>query len=201
MKRYQLFGLTGQTGAGKSAVSRYFASHGFGVIDADAAARAVVQPGTPCLQAIAEQFGREMLLPDGTLNRRKVADLIFHDADAKQRYEALIFPFITTYIRNAAQELAENGHSGILLDAPTLFESGIDRDCVKIIAVTAPPELRMSRIMARDGISAEHALARMQAQHTEDFFRLHADYVICNDGTEEQLAAKCQTAIQFVMRN
>ena len=193
-------GLTGQTGAGKSAVSRWFAAHGCGVIDADAAARAVVQKGMPCLDDIVKLFGEEVLLPDGTLNRRAVAGLIFQDSDAKKRYEAVIFPYITAYIRSLTETLTAEGRRVILLDAPTLFESGIDRDCARIIAVTAPAELRKARIIARDNISEEHAAMRMQAQHTEEFFREHADFVICNDGTEEQLFSRCQAVFDTLLK-
>ena len=201
MKNCVIIGLTGQTGAGKSAVSRWFAEQGCGVIDADAAARAVVQKGMPCLAEIAEQFGAQMLLPDGSLNRRAVAELIFHDSDAKKRYEALIFPYITAYIRSLTETLAGEGKRIILLDAPTLFESGIDKDCAKIIAVTAPVALRLERITARDNISPEHARMRMQAQLSEEFFRGHADAVICNDGSEEQLFTRCQAVLNEIVES
>ena len=90
-----LIGLTGQTGAGKTTVSAMLREEGFAVINADDAARAVVEPGTPCLRAVRRVFGDGILLPDGRMNRKAVAAMIFGDPAARQRYEAIIYPYIT----------------------------------------------------------------------------------------------------------
>lgn len=191
------FGLTGQTGAGKTTVSRLLAEE-FPVIDADIVAREVVGKGAPCLRALGELFGGDILTESGELNRSAAAALIFGNPAAKARYEAAIYPYITENVRRKVQALAEQGHTAVILDAPTLFESGIAQFCDKIIAVTAPEETRMRRIMARDNLSPERAAQRMHAQHTEEFFRTHADAIISNNGTPEQLTSAVGEALAIL---
>ena len=191
-----LIGLTGQTGAGKTTVSALFAANGFAVINADETARAVAAPGTPCLAALRQVFGSAILHPDGSMNRPAVAGLIYSDADARARYQAIIFPYITQSIRQQAQALAAAGHPLILLDAPTLFESGIDRFCERIVSVIADRACRIRRIMQRDGLTQLQAQQRVNAQHTEDFFRTHSHAVIENNGTGEALAAAASAVIE-----
>ncbi len=190
-----LVGLTGQTGAGKTTVSGVFAAHGFAVINADIVAREVVQPGSACLAEIAVAFGKSLLLSDGTLDRKQTAKLIFSDAEAKKRYESIIFPHITKAVFNAIDACAAEGIHRILLDAPTLFESGLHTACDYVVSVVADETDRLQRIMQRDGITAEAAASRMASQHTEDYFRSHADAVLKNHGTVSDLIAQAETLI------
>ncbi|MBR4201671.1 MAG: aminopeptidase [Oscillospiraceae bacterium] len=195
---YYLAGLTGQTGAGKTTVSRLLAAEGISVINADEAARAVVQPGTPCLRALLRLFGSGILLPDGQMNRKAVAAMIFGDSAARQRYEAVIYPYITKYILQTAEQLAAEGARIILLDAPTLFESGIDRFCQSIVSVIASPECRKQRILDRDRLTEAEAARRMNAQHSEEFFRAHSDAVIENNGSPAALPQQVQEAARYL---
>jgi len=182
-----LVGLTGQTGAGKTTVSKLLCAQGFPVIDADAAAHAVTERGHPCLQAIRSVFGDALLQRDGSMNRKAVAAMIFGNNDAKARYEAVIYPYITQQIRMQLHMLAQQGAETVILDAPTLFESGIDKMCQCIVSVVARPDVRKMRILARDDLSPAQADARMQAQHSEDFFRAHSDAIIENNENTEKL--------------
>lgn len=191
-----LVGLTGQTGAGKTTVSRILESDDIAIINADTVARQVVEKGAPCLEALYRVFGDAILLPDGQLNRKAVAKLIFENEEARAHYQALIFPYITRAIRQQTEQLAAQGFRIILLDAPTLFESGIYRFCHAVISVIAPQEIRKSRIMQRDRLTEAQALQRMNAQHSERFFRSHSDAVIENNGTEAVL----YTAVRHIIR-
>ena len=182
-----LIGLTGQTGAGKTTVSRLFAEQGIAVINADAVAREVVQPGHPCLRALAKVCGNRILQPDGQLDRKATAALIFSDTQAKQRYLAVMYPYITAAVREQIAALTAAGNQTVLLDAPTLFESGLDRFCNMVISVTADRESRKARIIARDTLTEDQAEQRMNAQHTEEFFRAHSDAVIENNGDPDTL--------------
>ena len=182
-----LIGLTGQTGAGKTTVSRLFAEQGIAVINADAVAREVVQPGHPCLRALAKVCGNRILQPDGQLDRKATAALIFSDTQAKQRYLAVMYPYITAAVREQIAALTAAGNRTVLLDAPTLFESGLDRFCNMVISVTADRESRKARIIARDTLTEDQAEQRMNAQHTEEFFRAHSDAVIENNGDPDVL--------------
>ena len=187
MKGIYTVGLTGQTGAGKTTVSRLFAENGFAVINADETARAVVAAGSPCLAALHQVFGNAILQPDGSMNRRAAAALIFGNPEARARYQAIIYPYITQSIRQQTEHLAHTGHPLVLLDAPTLFESGIHRFCGSIVSVIAERQLRKARILARDALSDEQAEQRINAQHDDAFFRANSDAVIENNGSEEQL--------------
>ena len=182
-------GLTGQTGAGKSTVSKVFVEHDFLLIDADKISREVVEPGRPCLDEIFDYFGDVIRNPDGTLNRKALAGIVFKDKKKRESLNSICYPFITEEILQRISQYAETEGQFVLLDAPTLFESRASDFCDMIISVVAPPEIRCERIMNRDGISKEAALDRMSAQLEESFFIRHSDYVIHNQDDLEQLIA------------
>lgn len=182
-----LIGLTGQTGAGKTTVSQMLHDQGFAVVNADLASHAVTEAGHPCLKALINVFGKRILNSDDTMNRKAVAAMIFGDPEVKARYEAVIYPYITQHIRSSLAALSVGGSHAAILDAPTLFESGLYRFCRKILSVVASPEIRKQRITDRDGLSAEHAELRMGAQFPESYFRDHSDYVIENNGDTSSL--------------
>ncbi len=176
-------GLTGQTGAGKSTVSGVFSENGFAVINADLVARKVVEKGEKCLSEIQDFFGRSVINPDGTLNRKALGDIVFSDKGKLEMLSTITYPYITEEILNQIRIHSENGEKLILLDAPTLFESRADDFCDIIISVISDPALREKRIMQRDNLSADQARKRMNSQLDEDFFVRHSDYIIENNGT------------------
>lgn len=178
-------GLTGQTGAGKSTVSRVFAENGFSVINADMVARQVMERGSPCLTEVALTFGSGVLSSDGSLDRKTLAGIVFSDRSELQKLNNITYPYITREILRQIRAF-----SGlILLDAPTLFESGADKFCNIIVSVIADAEIRMERIIARDGLTPEQALNRMNSQLEEEYFIGHSDYTIKNNGTTENVLA------------
>ena len=178
-------GLTGQTGAGKSTVSKVFADNGFAIIDADKVARTVVEKGSPCLAEISDFFGEGILRADATLDRRALAAIVFSDKTKLDSLNTIIYPYITGEILRQIREHSSNGEKLILLDAPTLFESRADDFCEIIISVLADPELRENRITVRDGLTSDEARKRMNSQLDEEFFRSHSDYIISNNGSLE----------------
>jgi len=179
-------GLTGQTGAGKSSVSKVFAEKGFSVIDADICARIVVEKGKPCLEKIKKYFGNEVIAPDGTLFRRKLGNIVFSNREKLEALNNIIYPAITQEITNQIENYYAQGKKFILLDAPTLFESNTDKLCDIIISVIADPDIRLKRIIKRDGISETQARNRMNSQHSQNFFIRNSDYYISNNGSLEQ---------------
>ncbi len=181
-------GLTGQTGAGKTTVSRIFTEHDFMPIDADQVSREVVQPGMPCLNEIFDYFGECVRNPDGTLNRKVLAKIVFTDKRRLESLNSICYPFITEEIFRQINDFAAQGKRYILLDAPTLFESRASDFCDMIISVVASPEIRCARIMTRDAMTEQAARERMDSQLDEAFFIQHSDYVIHNNGNLEQLA-------------
>lgn len=188
-------GLTGQTGAGKSLVSSLFREAGLTVIDCDRVSRTVTEKGKPALAAIADAFSPAILTDSGELDRKALGALVFNDGDALLKLNRTIFPFIIDHIADTCKALEAAGETLVILDAPTLFESGVDKYCTQILGVCADKETRKVRIMARDNLTEEEALARMNSQHSEDFFRTHCRAVIENDGDEASLRHQVENAI------
>ena len=187
-----MIGLTGQSGAGKTTVSRVFSQNGFAVIDADIISREVTEKGQPCLTELSEAFGSDIINPDGTLNRKRLGSIVFFDREKLRQLNGIIYPYIIYRIISRIDELSEEGRELILLDAPTLFEANADDLCDLIISVTADESIRMSRIIARDGITPEAAKKRFESQYSEHFFVNHSDFVIINNKTPDVLAAKAE---------
>lgn len=178
-------GLTGQTGAGKSTVSHIFAENGFSIINADIVARQVMEKGSPCLVEVAETFGIDILNADGSLDRKKLAGMVFTDKAKLETLNTITYPYITREILRQINVLSDNGKKFILLDAPTLFESRADDFCEIIISVLADAGIRKQRIITRDNLTPEQAQNRMNSQLSEEFFISRSDYTINNNGSPE----------------
>ncbi len=188
-----VIGLTGQTGAGKTTVSDYLRENGVTVIDADQVARRVVESGSACIADIALEFGCEYINADGTLNRRKMARAAFSDRETLKKLNAVMFPYIIDELHEEIAQLKQEKGGLLVLDAPTLFESGADRECDYVISVTASPEERKRRIMVRDGLTEEEARERINAQHDEEYYRSRSWKVLENDGGVDAL--KTETSV------
>lgn len=180
MGRLYVVGLTGPTGAGKTTVSRFLAQNGYPVIDADIVAREAVLPNTRCLQEIRQTFGEAVIHPDGSLNRRALGDIVFADNIRLKQLEQILYPGIIARIDDRLKQYRQDGVPVVILDAPTLFESGADSMCGRIIVVMAPRKTRIARIMARDNLSEKQAMERITAQHNDAFYLDRADYVVDN---------------------
>lgn len=179
-------GLTGQTGAGKTSVSQVFSQKGFKVINADEISRKVVERGKPCLKELQSLFGNNIINADETLNRSKLAEIVFSDRNKLDLLNSIIYPYITAEILEAIKKYSNSGNKLILLDAPTLFESKADNFCDIIVSVVSDKKNRLKRIMKRDNITKEAAENRMNSQLEEEFFRKNSDYIIENNGDEQE---------------
>ena len=188
-----IVGLTGQTGAGKSTVSDYLRENGVVVIDADKIAREVVETGSACIADIALEFGCEYINMDGTLNRKKMARTVFNDKEKLKKLNNLMFPYIIDSIRRELKRLREQQEGIIVLDAPTLFESGADRECDRVVSVTADVQSRKERIIRRDKLTEEEADERIQAQHDEEYYKSRSWQGLENNGSIDEL--KNQTSV------
>jgi dephospho-CoA kinase len=178
-------GLTGGIGSGKSAVSERLAALGAVVIDADKAARAVVEPGTPGLTRIAEAFGPGVLGEDGSLDRVKLAGIVFGDDAARTRLNAIVHPLVQEHMRAAEEAATTAGGPGAVIvhDIPLLAEGGRSAGFDLVIVVDAPPEVQVERLVGQRGMAADQARARMAAQATREQRLAIADIVIDNSGT------------------
>jgi len=185
-----VLGLTGQTGAGKSTLCQYLKQNGCSIIDADQVARTVVEKGSACIADVILEFGVEYLTIDGNLNRRKLAECVFTDKAKLKKLNDIMFPYIVAKIKDNIEQAKENSEGIIVLDAPTLFESGCDKFCDKVISVVSSQGARCARIIERDGLTEEEAMHRIQAQHSEDFYMERSWMVLKNDGTVSELQAQ-----------
>ena len=172
-------GVCGQTGAGKSTVCALLAEQGAVIVDTDRIAREVVAPGSPVLRALADAFGGEILLPDGSLYRAALAKLAFRSQETARRLSAITHPAIIEITKMRVKEAHAAGKTAVI-DAPLLFTAGLDQLCDVTVKVTAPLDVRIGRITARDGISEEDAAKRIAAQAEEDALSEKADVKIRN---------------------
>ena len=182
-----IIGLTGQTGAGKSTLSGMFAGRGVPVINADAVARETMEHSRACLMDLVLEFSTEVIHPDATLNREKLAEIGFSDRAKLKRLNEITYPYIIAAIMRKIEEISASGAPMLLLDAPTLFESGLDKKCDWIVAVTADREVRLRRIIARDVMTEEAAERRVSAQNRDGFYTSRADDILTNDGDQDEL--------------
>ena len=185
----KLFGLTGGIGSGKSTIAAMIREQGIPVIDADAVAREVVLPGQPALAEIAAAWP-EVIAADGTLDRKRLAEIVFADKAAQARLEAITHPRIRARIAEQAASLAEAGHALAFLEAPLLVESGVHRELDGLLVVAASEATQVARVMARDRGSRESVLLRLAAQlPLADKIRV-ADHVLENDGSLAEARAR-----------
>ena len=183
-----VIGLTGPTGAGKGAVAAIFERYGISVINADRVYHELITPPSSCLQELAETFGKDILLPDGSLNRRVLGDIVFSDPAARERLNTITHRYVMEEVKTRMERFRREGIPVAVLDAPQLFEAGADKACGTIISVLADRRLRLERIVARDNIEPDAAMRRILAQKSDEFFKTHSDYIIENNGATEALA-------------
>ncbi|MFG2893326.1 dephospho-CoA kinase [Streptomyces sp. NPDC048248] len=178
-------GLTGGIGAGKSEVSRLLASYGAVIVDADRIAREVVEPGTPGLAAIVEEFGDDVLTPEGMLDRPKLGGIVFADPEKLKALNAIVHPLVG--VRSAELEAAAGPGAVVVHDVPLLTENGLAPLYDLVVVVDAAPETQLDRLVRLRGMSEDEAKSRMAAQATREQRLAVADHVIDNDGPLESL--------------
>ena len=182
-------GLTGGIGSGKSTVSERLAALGAVILDADKAARAVVEPGTPGLAQIAESFGPGVLAPDGSLDRAKLADIVFADESALAKLNAITHPLIRDHIQAAEEAAIQAGPDDLVLvhDIALLAEWGRAKEFDLVIVVDVPTEIQVERLTRQRGMPEDQARARIAAQATREQRRAIADIIIDNSGPRSDL--------------
>ncbi|MFI0152828.1 dephospho-CoA kinase [Streptomyces lydicus] len=178
-------GLTGGIGAGKSEVSRLLGSYGAVVVDADKIAREVVEPGTPGLAAVVEEFGENVLTPDGTLDRPKLGGIVFNDPEKLKALNAIVHPLVGA--RSAELEASAGPDAVVVHDVPLLTENGLAPLYDTVVVVDAAPQTQLDRLVRLRGMAEDEAKSRMAAQATREQRLAIADLVIDNDGPLEAL--------------
>lgn len=178
-----LVGLTGGIGSGKSTVSKMFADLGAELIDFDLLAKEVVRPGQPALEEIVKHFGKTVLQENGELNRKKLGAQVFASKKKRQMLEKIVHPRIEQeFVLKFENILSKNPCATIIADVPLLIEANLHDFFQKIILVYAPREVQLQRVINRDGLSQEEALARISAQLPMKEKKKYANYLINNQG-------------------
>lgn len=175
-----VYGLTGKTGAGKSTVARYLKEKGFYVIDGDVIARQITDKGKPALRELCIFFGEDILLPDGSLNRRELAKRAFANRESTEKLNAITHPKIYDECLEEIKRAQSLGFENAVIDAAALLESTCKGLCQRIIVVTSPAEIRLQRILERDDITVQEAERRMSAQREDEYYFSQADIIIRN---------------------
>jgi dephospho-CoA kinase len=184
-------GLTGGIGSGKSTAAARFAELGALVIDADAIAREVVEPGTPGLSAVVAWFGPETLSPDGSLDRPALAKLVFEDQQALASLNAIVHPLVAE--RRAELMAAAGPDAVVVSDVPLLVENGMAADFDAVVVVEAPLDQRLARL-ARRGLPEPEARARIARQASDEQRRAVATVLLDNSGSRDELARQVDAA-------
>ena len=192
----KILGVTGPTGSGKSTFSRLAEECGFFVINADEISRKVTDGNNELLSQLSTAFGKEIIAPDGTLNRKRLAAAAFRDSESKNRLESLMFPHIRRLIAQNIIRAEKDGYHYLLLDAPTLYESGTDAFCDRVSAVLCDRAVGKERIISRDKISDYDADIRQSAGKPDEFYFSRADYIIRNNGGISEFREKCRAVIK-----
>jgi dephospho-CoA kinase len=185
----KLVGLTGGVGSGKSTVADMLRDLGAEVVDADEASHAVYEPGTPGFTAVVREFGDDFVSA-GRIDRQRLGALVFSDADARRRLNAIVHPLVREWMAARTAEAAMREAEVVVQVVPLLFENGLERLFSTIVLVYVTPELQIERLIRWRGLTQQRAKAMMAAQMPIDVKRPRAHHVIDNSGSIEKTRAQ-----------
>ena len=199
----KIIGLAGGSGSGKGVVSKMFSDLGFSVIDTDALYHSLTSKKSDCLYELVGEFGVEILAADGSLNRKKLADIVFATSaqDKRKKLNSITHYHVIKKVKEVISELEAGGKKAAIVDAPLLFESGFDKECNVVISVLAPIEDRIQRVIKRDGISKAAAERRILAQLEDEFLTQNSDYTIVNNGTLDELSTQVREIAEKILNS
>ena len=182
-----VIGLTGPTGAGKTMLCTIASRLGIKSINADEVYHDLLIPPSRCLDEIVIAFGKDILKDDGTLDRGKLGKIVFSDSKKLTKLNEITHKYVKSRFREIIAKFRFENETAVIVDAPTLFESGFDKECDLTVCLLASEEARRRRIISRDDLSDERANARINAQKSDSFFTDRSDHVIINNGSEAEL--------------
>lgn len=195
----KVLGLTGPSGSGKGFLKKTFEKHRIAYLDTDAVYHGLVDKPSLCTEELEEAFGSFILCSDGSLNRKKLAAFVFSGDEKEKERLAVLNEITHRHVLRAARtwlsEKQAKGYKAAAIDAPLLYESSFDKECDFVIVVLASASLRLSRIMARDGLNEQQAKARMHAQPSDDFYKARADYIIYNNADEASAVSALESIL------
>jgi dephospho-CoA kinase len=189
-------GLTGSIATGKSTVSQMFKDEGCPVIDADLIAREVVEPGTPVLEEIVRHFGEHILHDDGTLNRKRLGEIVFEHPEEREKLNSMVHPAVRMEMKERSEAAEAAGEPLIILDIPLLIENDLYYLVDEVLVVYVPDEVQKERLITRNGYTEEEADQRITSQMPIEKKRKEADYIIDNSGTLEDTRAQVKELVR-----
>ena len=196
---YRRIGLTGGIGSGKTTAAKRFAELGAKVYSADDIARRALDPGTNCYDRVVSAFGESILLPDGAIDRKRLAQIVFSDESKRTLLNGILHPYVIDRLfSDADQDFQAENFRIAVFDIPLLFESGLDAQMDTTIVVASDTETRIRRVIERDGISREQALQRILVQMPDEEKRLRANYVLDNDGSKDDLCRRVDALYELL---
>ena len=187
-----VIGITGPSGAGKSMLSELFKSKKIPVIDADSVYHELLVPPSACLDALVDAFGTQILNESGELDRTTLSHVVFNDAQKLALLNETVLDFVLDEIRDIISLLEGAGERAVAVDAPTLIESGFHKECDEVISVLSDTDIRISRIVERDGIGRDAATERVKAQNPDSFYAEHSSHIIVNNGEREDFLSRSE---------
>lgn len=177
-----IIGLTGTTGSGKGYVSSFLQDDDTVIIDTDKVYHSMISAPGKCVDALVGEFGNTILDSRGGIDRAELSRIVFSDKEKLGLLNRITHRMILDRTREMIADAGDKKFA--IVDAPLLFESGFDKECDITLGVSAPPEIRIERIMKRDAITYDRALARVRNQKEDSFYKENCDYVIVNDGSD-----------------
>lgn len=197
-----ILGITGNIASGKSTIAGAFARLGAALVDADQLARDVVAPKSPVLQTLVARFGAEILLPEGSLDRERLGQIIFTDSVARQDLNQIMHPAIGQLAVERLQQLKKKpGLSLVVYEAPLLFEAGAEGRVDQVLVVKIEPQVQVQRLMQRDQLDEVAAQQRIATQMPQGEKLARADYVIDNSGTVAEALQQVDSLWQELVPN
>lgn len=195
----KVIGITGPTGAGKTTALNVLEQLGGAVIDADRVYHELTRNSPALRRELEERFG-PVYTPEGELDRKRLGGVVFRDADALRDLNAITHRYILEEIERRLSQAEQAGCPAAAIDAIALIESGLAQRCDAVVAVLAPAEVRVRRIMDRENIPEDYARARVDAQKGEDFFRAHCPHILVNDGEDPAaFADRARTLFEHII--
>lgn len=194
MKKVEIIGLTGKSGSGKTTISSYLHSKGFVVINADEISREVLNTHE-CKEKMINYFGREVLLLNGDIDRKKLAIKAFSSAEYTKMLNKITHPMILERIQSLLRKYKLE-HDKIVLDVPLLFETGLNKFCNVVISILADENLMLQRIVNRDDVDFNVANLRLKAQKEDEFYKNKADFIIYNNSSKKNLFIKVNEILE-----
>lgn len=180
----KIIGLTAPIGCGKSYVAGVFENKGIPTIDTDTVYHSLVDSPSRLVSELAEEFGSEILTPDGALDRKKLAPIVFSDNEKLKKLNNITHSAVIAETERLISELAEKGAKAVTVQVPLMFESGYDKRCDTVVCVIADYDVRVARIQKRDGCTEEIAKNRIKNQKEIDFYLANSDEKVYNNGYE-----------------